>query len=105
MRNTPFTVSGIKRDMRRKSIRPHSRCTALFRSIANRSKGWSSCSCYSARAEKMAVQRDKVIASAAKLVAKGKMEPSIKENERLLEDYPNDVNTLNRTADLWVLIY
>src|ERR1700741_4896778 len=52
----------------------------------------------------MALQRDKVIASAEKLVAKGKIEPAIKEYERLLEDNPNDVNTLNRIGDLWVRI-
>ncbi len=52
----------------------------------------------------MAVQRDKVIASAEKLVARGKIEPAIKEYERLLEDNPNDVNTLNRIGDLWVRI-
>lgn len=52
----------------------------------------------------MAVQRDKVITSAEKLVAKGKIEPAIKEYERLLEDNPNDVNTLNRIGDLWVRI-
>jgi pilus assembly protein FimV len=52
----------------------------------------------------MAVQRDKVIASAEKLVARGKIEPAIKEYERLLDDNPNDVNTLNRIGDLWVRI-
>src|ERR1700682_6513156 len=52
----------------------------------------------------MAVQRDKVIANAEKLVAKGKIEPAIKEYERLLEESPNDVNTLNRIGDLWVRI-
>src|SRR5216110_2695993 len=52
----------------------------------------------------MAVQRDKVITSAEKLVAKGKIEPAIKEYERLLDDSPNDVNTLNRIGDLWVRI-
>src|SRR5947199_1531140 len=52
----------------------------------------------------MAIQRDKIIASAEKLVAKGKIEPAIKEYERLLEDNPNDVNTLNRIGDLWVRI-
>ena len=52
----------------------------------------------------MAIQRDKVIASAEKLVAKGKIEPAIKEYERLLDDNPNDVNTLNRIGDLWVRI-
>jgi tetratricopeptide (TPR) repeat protein len=52
----------------------------------------------------MAIQRDKIIASAEKLVAKGKIEPAIKEYERLLDDNPNDVNTLNRIGDLWVRI-
>jgi tetratricopeptide (TPR) repeat protein len=52
----------------------------------------------------MAVQRDKVIASAEKLVARGKIEPAIKEYERLLDENPNDVNTLNRIGDLWVRI-
>src|SRR5215470_3340452 len=52
----------------------------------------------------MAVQRDKVITSAEKLVAKGKIEPAIKEYERLLDENPNDVNTLNRIGDLWVRI-
>ena len=52
----------------------------------------------------MATKRDKVIADAEKLVAKGKIEPAIKEYERLLDDNPNDVNTLNRIGDLWVRI-
>src|SRR5512141_146093 len=52
----------------------------------------------------MALQRDKVMASAEKLVQKGKIEPAIKEYERLLDDNPNDVNTLNRIGDLWVRI-
>ena len=52
----------------------------------------------------MAIQRDKTIANAEKLVAKGKIEPAIKEYERLLDDNPNDVNTLNRIGDLWVRI-
>jgi len=51
-----------------------------------------------------AIQRDKVIANAEKLVQKGKIEPAIKEYERLLDDNPNDVNTLNRIGDLWVRI-
>jgi tetratricopeptide (TPR) repeat protein len=52
----------------------------------------------------MAIQRDKIIASAEKLVAKGKVEAAIKEYERLLDDNPNDVNTLNRIGDLWVRV-
>ncbi|MGA7613816.1 MAG: tetratricopeptide repeat protein [Thermoanaerobaculia bacterium] len=52
----------------------------------------------------MAAQRDKVIANAEKLVAKGKVEAAIREYERLLDENPNDVNTLNRIGDLWVRI-
>jgi tetratricopeptide (TPR) repeat protein len=52
----------------------------------------------------MAVQRDKIIANAEKLVAKGKIEAAIKEYDRLLDDNPNDVNTLNRVGDLWTRI-
>jgi tetratricopeptide (TPR) repeat protein len=52
----------------------------------------------------MAIKRDKVIANAEKLVAKGKIEQAIKEYERLLGDSPGDVNTLNRVGDLWVRI-
>jgi len=52
----------------------------------------------------MALQRDKVINAAEKLVARGKIEPAIREYERLLDDNPNDVNTLNRIGDLWVRI-
>ena len=49
----------------------------------------------------MAIKRDKIIANAEKLVAKGKIEAAIKEYERLLADSPGDVNTLNRVGDLW----
>jgi tetratricopeptide (TPR) repeat protein len=52
----------------------------------------------------MALQRDKITANAEKLVAKGKFDQAIKEYERLLEESPNDVNTLNRIGDLWVRI-
>src|SRR3954468_21969398 len=52
----------------------------------------------------MAIQRDKVIANAEKLVAKGKIDAAIKEYERILDESPNDVNTLNRIGDLWVRI-
>src|SRR5207237_3186722 len=60
--------------------------------------------CCSGETQKMAIKRDKVIADAEKLVAKGKIEPAIREYERLLDDNPNDVNTLNRIGDLWVRI-
>lgn len=49
----------------------------------------------------MAIQRDKITASAEKLVAKGKIEAAIKEYDRLIEENPSDVNTLNRIGDLW----
>lgn len=49
----------------------------------------------------MAIQRDKITASAEKLVAKGKIEAAIREYERLIEENPGDVNTLNRIGDLW----
>ena len=52
----------------------------------------------------MALQRDKVVGNAEKLVARGKIEPAIREYERLLDENPNDVNTLNRIGDLWVRI-
>src|SRR5512134_2475255 len=52
----------------------------------------------------MALQRDKVTANAEKLVARGKIDQAIKEYERLLDESPNDVNTLNRIGDLWVRI-
>src|SRR5947199_782108 len=52
----------------------------------------------------MSIQRDQVLANAEKLVAKGKIDAAIKEYERLLDDNPNDVNTLNRIGDLWVRI-
>jgi pilus assembly protein FimV len=52
----------------------------------------------------MALQRDKITANAEKLVAKGKFDQAIKEYERLLDENPNDVNTLNRIGDLWVRI-
>src|SRR5438477_10342907 len=52
----------------------------------------------------MAIQRDKVIANAEKLVAKGKIDAAIKEYERILDESPNDVNTRTRIGDLWVRI-
>ena len=67
-------------------------------------EGVESRCCCSCGTEPMAIQRDKIIASAEKLVAKGKIEPAIKEYERLLDDNPSDVNTLNRIGDLWVRI-
>ena len=52
----------------------------------------------------MAVKRDIVLATAEKLLARGKYDAALKEYGRLLDDNPNDVNTLNRIGDLWVRI-
>ncbi len=48
----------------------------------------------------MAVNRDKILRGAEKLVQKGKIEPAIREYEKLLKLNPNDVNTINRIGDL-----
>ena len=49
----------------------------------------------------MAVSRDKILKGAEKLVLKGKIEPAIREYEKLLKLNPNDVNTINRIGDLY----
>ncbi len=48
----------------------------------------------------MAINRDKILKGAEKLVQKGKIEPAIREYEKLLKLNPNDVNTINRIGDL-----
>jgi len=48
----------------------------------------------------MAINRDKILRGAEKLVQKGKIEPAIREYEKLLKLNPNDVNTINRIGDL-----
>lgn len=50
----------------------------------------------------MAMNRQAAIASAEKLVSKGKIEAAIKEYRKLLADNPNDASTLNRLGDLFV---
>ena len=52
----------------------------------------------------MATNRQAAIASAEKLVAKGKVESAIREYRKLLSDNPNDASTLNRLGDLYVRI-
>jgi len=52
----------------------------------------------------MAANRQAAIASAEKLVAKGKIESAIKEYRKLLSDNPNDASTLNRLGDLFARI-
>jgi tetratricopeptide (TPR) repeat protein len=48
----------------------------------------------------MARTRDKILKTAEKLVQKGKLEPAIREFEKLLELTPDDTNTINRLGDL-----
>ena len=48
----------------------------------------------------MAINREKILKGAEKLVQKGKIEPAIREYEKLLKINPNDVNTINRIGDL-----
>jgi len=49
----------------------------------------------------MAINRDKILKSAEKLVQKGKIEQAIREYEKLLKLNANDVNTINRVGDLY----
>jgi tetratricopeptide (TPR) repeat protein len=52
----------------------------------------------------MALQREQVVQTAEKYVARGKIEPAIREYRKLLADNPNDINTLNRIGDLYARI-
>jgi len=52
----------------------------------------------------MAVQREQIVQTAEKFVARGKIEPAIKEYRKLLAENPNDINTLNRVGDLYARI-
>src|SRR6185295_9165967 len=52
----------------------------------------------------MAVKREQVVQTAEKFVARGKIEPAIREYRKLLEENPNDINTLNRVGDLYARI-
>jgi tetratricopeptide (TPR) repeat protein len=49
----------------------------------------------------MAIKRDKILKTAEKLVQKGKLEPAIREFEKLLELTPDDTTTVNRLGDLY----
>jgi tetratricopeptide (TPR) repeat protein len=46
-------------------------------------------------------RREKVLQTAEKLVARGKLTQAIKEYRKLLRENPNDPNTLNRVGDLY----
>jgi tetratricopeptide (TPR) repeat protein len=50
----------------------------------------------------MASSKEQLLQSAEKFLAKGKLEPALKEYLRLLDDNPKDVATLNRVGDLYV---
>jgi tetratricopeptide (TPR) repeat protein len=52
----------------------------------------------------MAITREQVVQAAEKYVARGKIEPAIREYRKLLADNPNDINTLNRIGDLYARI-
>ena len=52
----------------------------------------------------MAIDRPQVIASAEKLVSRGKIDAAIKEYRKLLAENPNDASTLNRLGDLYARI-
>jgi len=52
----------------------------------------------------MAFKREQVVQTAEKYVARGKIEPAIREYRKLLEENPNDINTLNRVGDLYARI-
>jgi len=49
----------------------------------------------------MALNRDKILKNAEKLVQKGKIDQAIREYEKLLKLNSNDVNTINRMGDLY----
>ncbi len=50
----------------------------------------------------MAVNREQVLQSAEKLLAKGKLDQALKEYLRVLEDNAKDISTLNKVGDLYV---
>ncbi len=52
----------------------------------------------------MAISREKLVKTAEKYVSRGKVEAAIKEYRKLLEDNPQDTNTLNRVGDLYARI-
>ena len=51
--------------------------------------------------DSMAINRDKVLREAEKLVQKGRIELAIREYEKLLKVNPSDANTINRVGDLY----
>ena len=49
----------------------------------------------------MASSKEQLLQSAERFLAKGKLEPALKEYLRLLDENPKDVATLNRVGDLY----
>ncbi len=49
----------------------------------------------------MAVNRDKILREAEKLVQKGRIDQAIREYDKLLKANPGDANTINRIGDLY----
>jgi tetratricopeptide (TPR) repeat protein len=52
----------------------------------------------------MALKRDAVLATAEKLLSKGKYDAALKEYLRLLQENPNDILVLNKVGDIYVLL-
>lgn len=52
----------------------------------------------------MALNREAVVRTAEKYVGKGKIDAAIREYRKVLEENPNDTNTLNRVGDLYARI-
>jgi tetratricopeptide (TPR) repeat protein len=52
----------------------------------------------------MALKRDAVLATAEKLLSKGKYDAALKEYLRLLQENPNDILVLNKVGDIYVLV-
>ena len=50
----------------------------------------------------MAVNREQILQSAEKLLARGKLDQALKEYLRVLEDNAKDISTLNKVGDLYV---
>src|SRR5262250_497248 len=52
----------------------------------------------------MAVNREQVLQSAEKLLARGKLDQALKDYRQVLDDNPRDISTLNKVGDLYVRI-
>ena len=52
----------------------------------------------------MAINRDKVLDAAEKMVVRGRIESAISEYRKLLTDNPKDIALLNKVGDLYIRI-